>query len=200
MKANKSQLEQYPKCQPILEGVTELSGGALLFPLLFFALLFFHLVKAREVTIQHVTASQRAHGGVVCLCLGGATACFCLELHVFLLGCYAVDAHSSYLPRGLIGTAGPESMHLTIERKCGIINTVQIADWSNRAPAVVVYLPIGKWLEVHIPLEVHNVFSVSVSLAQRILICLWPVGFKSESLFERVPPFLKRFICVFLLW
>ena len=175
MQANKSQLEQYPKCQPILEGVTELSGGALLFPLLFFTLLFFHLVKAREVTIQHVTASQRAHGGVMCFCLDRATACFCLELHVLLLGCsYAVDALSSYLPRGLIGTAGPESMHLTLERKYGIINTVQVADWSNRAPAVVVYLPIGT------------------------------CRLQSESLFERVPPFLnfssKSFSCGDICW
>ena len=38
---------------------------------------------------------------------------------------------------------GPESMHLTLERKFGVINTVQVADWSNRVPAVVVYLPIG---------------------------------------------------------
>eukprot|EP00802_Teleaulax_amphioxeia_P007487 Tamp_07493.p1 GENE.Tamp_07493~~Tamp_07493.p1 ORF type:complete len:636 (-),score=154.54 Tamp_07493:192-2099(-) len=65
LKANKAQLEQYPKCQPIMEGVTELSGG-------------------------------------------------------------------------------PESMHLTLERKYGVINTVQVADWSNRVPAVVAYLPIGK--------------------------------------------------------
>ena len=65
MKPNKAQLEQYPKCLPILDGVTELSGG-------------------------------------------------------------------------------PESMHLTLERKYGVINTVQVADWSNRVPALVVNLPYGK--------------------------------------------------------
>jgi hypothetical protein len=65
MKANERQLQQYPKCQAILEGVSELSGGG-------------------------------------------------------------------------------ESMHLTIERKYGVINTVQVADWSNRVPAVVVNLPYAK--------------------------------------------------------
>ena len=44
---------------------------------------------------------------------------------------------------GVNGTPGPESMHLTLERKYGVINTVQVADWSNRVPAVVAYLPIG---------------------------------------------------------
>jgi hypothetical protein len=102
--------------------------------------------------------------------------------YMFVLACsYAVDAHSRYLPRGLIGTAGPESMHLTLERKYGIINTVQVADWSNRAPAVVVYLPIGKWPEW----EVHNVYSdvysVSVKPCAKNPNFFWPVSFKSEE-------------------
>jgi hypothetical protein len=65
MKVNANQLKQYPKCAPIMDGVSELSGG-------------------------------------------------------------------------------PESMHLTLERKYGVMNTVQVADWSNRVPAVVVNLPFAK--------------------------------------------------------
>jgi hypothetical protein len=53
MKPNEGQLKLYPKCQPLLEGVTELSGGK-------------------------------------------------------------------------------ESMHLTMERKYGVMSAVQVADWSNR--------------------------------------------------------------------
>ena len=41
-------------------------------------------------------------------------------------------------------SGGAESMHLTLERKYGVMNTVQVADWSNRVPAVIVNLPFGK--------------------------------------------------------
>ena len=72
------------------------------------------------------------------------------------------------LALGLNGTPGPESMHLTLERKYGIINTVQVADWSNRVPAVVAYLPIGvppvsAYARRHPPCRSYAMFDVQVA-------------------------------------
>lgn len=41
-------------------------------------------------------------------------------------------------------SGGPESMHLSIEKKIGVFSAVTVANWSNRVPAVVVNLAAGK--------------------------------------------------------